>query len=76
MRENMRFIIIVAASMISMFFFSVLAKAAFEIFTLPSAILFNLCVGTIAISMVRGIILFFRKLDRREFMKEFQSTSY
>lgn len=65
----MRSIIIGVVALVELVVFLALTKAAFEIFNVLAAITFSATVGTVALSVIMGIMRVFRMIDRREFMK-------
>jgi len=71
----MRLIVIGAIALLELVIFAALAKAAFEVFTPPGAIIFCAIIGAIAISAILGVMRIFRMIDRRDFMKEYEAVA-
>lgn len=67
----MRTIVIGVVALLELVVFLALAKASFEIFTIPGAIIFSGAVAALAISAILGIMRLFRMIDRRAFMREY-----
>lgn len=73
--KRMKLIVLGAIALMELAVFAALAKAAFEVFTLPGAIIFCAIVGAIAISAILGVMRIFRMIDRRDFMKEYGAVA-